>query len=189
MKLLYILFLPVVSSFCYNLPGSVKPIEKFDPLGFSGGMSKEDVYLMREAEIMHGRVGMMASAGFLTQELYHPMFDGKIEGAAIDNIPQLPAYANMLIAAGIVFSESYRIHKGWDNPSKGFQSLKPTYYPGDLGFDPLNLYPKELDKQKDMKTKELQNGRLGMLAAAGFMAQEAISHQPWLQQDIMNWGI
>ena len=170
-----------VAGFCNNLPGSVAPIKEFDPLGFSTGMSKQDMYLMREAELMHGRVGMMASAGFLTQEMFHPMFDGKITGAAIDHIPQLPISADVAMFVPIVLSEAYRINKGWDSPSKGFQALKPNYYPGDLGFDPLNLYPKDIQKQREMQTKELQNGRLGMLAAAGFLAQETVNHQPWLQ--------
>jgi len=30
-----------------------------------------------------------------------------------------------------------------------------------------------------MQTKELQNGRLAMLAAAGFLAQEAVSGETW----------
>ena len=31
----------------------------------------------------------------------------------------------------------------------------------------------------EMQNKELQNGRLGMIAAAGFMAQEAASGSTW----------
>jgi len=34
-----------------------------------------------------------------------------------------------------------------------------------------------------MQTKELQNGRLAMLAAAGFMAQEAVTGTTWGAQD------
>ena len=183
MKIVFCLIsiLTTVTGFCHNLPGSIAPFEKFDPLGFSTGMTKQDIYLMREAELMHGRVGMMAAAGFLVQESFHPLFDGKITGAAIDHIPQLPVYTNILLVLSIGLAEAYRINRGWDSPSKGFQALKPNYYPGDLGFDPLNLYPKDIEKQREMQTKELQNGRLGMLAAAGFLAQEAINHQPWLQ--------
>ncbi len=45
--------------------------------------------------------------------------------------------------------------------------LREEYYPGDIGFDPLGLRPSDPAEA----TKELQNGRLAMLAAAGFMAQ------------------
>lgn len=52
--------------------------------------------------------------------------------------------------------------------------LRSTYTPGDLGFDPLGLMPSDPDEFAELQTKELQNGRLAMLAAAGFLAQEAV---------------
>ena len=48
------------------------------------------------------------------------------------------------------------------------------YYPGDIGLDPLGLRPEDPDELNLMITKELQNKRLAMLAAAGFSAQEAV---------------
>ena len=45
---------------------------------------------------------------------------------------------------------------------------------GDIGFDPLGLKPEDPEELNLMITKELQNGRLAMLAAAGFLAQEAV---------------
>jgi hypothetical protein len=48
------------------------------------------------------------------------------------------------------------------------------YVPGDIGFDPLNLKPTDPEELETLATKELQNGRLAMLAAAGFMAQELV---------------
>jgi hypothetical protein len=36
--------------------------------------------------------------------------------------------------------------------------------PGNFGFDPLNLYPKDAAKQTEMQVKELKNGRLAMIA-------------------------
>ena len=50
--------------------------------------------------------------------------------------------------------------------------LRDDYSPGDIGFDPLGLKPSDPEEYNAMATKELQNGRLAMLAAAGFMAQE-----------------
>jgi Chlorophyll A-B binding protein len=47
-------------------------------------------------------------------------------------------------------------------------------YQGDLGFDPLGLKPSDPAAFNDLRTKELQNGRLAMLATAGFIAQELI---------------
>lgn len=48
-----------------------------------------------------------------------------------------------MFAIGI--AEAYRISVGWANPKgTGFNRLDPDYTPGDLGFDPLNLYPSGL---------------------------------------------
>ena len=35
-----------------------------------------------------------------------------------------------------------------------------------------------------MQEKELSHGRLAMIAAAGFMAQEAVSGKTWSEQDV-----
>merc|ERR1719412_1068275 len=56
------------NSFCYGLPGAMLPIGEWDPAGLSSGKSKEEVYKLREAELAHGRFGMIAAAGFLVQE-------------------------------------------------------------------------------------------------------------------------
>ena len=77
--------------------------------------------------------------------------------------------------------------KGWANPYESMdnvQSLKPDYYPGDLGFDPLGLKPEDPVEFKRMQERELSHGRLAMLAAAGFMAQEAVTGKTWGAQDI-----
>ena len=47
--------------------------------------------------------------------------------------------------------------------------------PGDFGFDPLNLYPKDEAKQKEMQLKELKNGRLAMIGIGGMVAGAAVS--------------
>merc|ERR1712166_1174834 len=43
----------------------------------------------REAELAHGRVGMLAATGFLVQEKFHPLFSGD-GGPAIDQFAKLP---------------------------------------------------------------------------------------------------
>ena len=58
-------------------------------------------------------------------------------------------------------------------------TIKSDHVPGDLGFDPLRLRPESPEEFKVMQTKELQNGRLAMIAAAGFLAQEAVTDQTW----------
>jgi len=167
--------------FCFGLPGSIAPIEEFDPAGLLKDASKEQVYTYREAELTHGRVGMLAAAGFLVQENFHPLFNAA-GGPAISQMPQLPAGIWLAMLFGIGIAEGLRVNRGWNDPTLPdhfFQKLKPNYIPGDLGFDPLGLKPTDPAEFREMQTKELQNGRLGMLAAAGFMAQEAATGQTW----------
>jgi light-harvesting complex I chlorophyll a/b binding protein 4 len=47
--------------------------------------------------------------------------------------------------------------------------------PGDFGFDPLGMYPKDEAKRKEMQLKELKNGRLAMVAIGGMIAGAQIS--------------
>merc|ERR1711924_496460 len=54
----------------------------------------------------------------------------------------------------------------------GFNQLKEDYTPGDLGFDPLGLKPDDEQELFELQTKELNNGRLAMIAIAGFVAAE-----------------
>ena len=51
---------------------------------------------------------------------------------------------------------------------------------GDVGFDPLGLKPSDPKEFANMQAKELSNGRLAMIAVAGFCAQELVNGQPIL---------
>merc|ERR1712072_215078 len=100
-------------------------------------------------------------------------FDGNITGPAIGHYQQLGQgfWEPLLLAIGIC--ESYRVAVGWATPkSTGFNSLKEDYIPGDLGFDPLGLKPESDGELFELQTKELNNGRLAMIAIAGFVAAE-----------------
>ena len=84
----------------------------------------------------------------------------------------------VFLGAGIAKAETARAEIGWvepaDVPFDKPGQLRDTYVPGDIGFDPLGLKPEDPEELDIMITKELQNGRLAMLAAAGFLAQEAV---------------
>jgi Chlorophyll A-B binding protein len=46
----------------------------FDPLGLSEKASQDDLKKWQEAEVKHGRVAMLAVAGSLVAENFHPLF-------------------------------------------------------------------------------------------------------------------
>merc|ERR1719389_828359 len=171
-----------VKEFAFGLPGGANILGEFDPAGFLEGKDKLEVYRLREAELTHGRVAMLASLGFLVQEKFHPLFSGD-GGPAIDQIPVLPIWLWGFMLSGIGFAEQTRIAKGWakvdPETNKAASALREGYYPGDIGFDPLNLKPEDPAEFRDMQEKELSHCRLAMIAAAGFLAQEAVSGQTW----------
>jgi hypothetical protein len=59
-------------------------------------------------------------------------------------------------------------------------TLRETYYPGDIGFDPLGLKPTDATEFANMQAKEISNGRLAMLAAAGMCVAELVNGKPIL---------
>ncbi len=133
----------------------------------------------REAELTHGRVAMLATIGFLVGEKVEGssfLFDSQISGPAITHLAQVPAPFWTILAISIAKLELDRAQYGWvpprDVPVDKPGLLRTDYTPGDLGFDPLGLKPAEPEALLAMQNKELQNGRLAMMAAAGFLAQE-----------------
>jgi len=161
--------------------------------GFSKDCALDQMKLYREAEVTHGRVAMLATLGFLVGESFHPLFglDGK-EILAIDSLTEVrqvfPAFFEILVIL-IGAIELSRAQEGWVPPSARGSGgnegdfLNVDYYPGDIGFDPLGLKPTDAEEFAAMQTKELQNGRLAMLAIAGFVAQELVDHKPILLND------
>ena len=124
---------------------------------------------------------MLASVGFLVGEKVEGssfLFDSQITGPAITHIAQVPTgfWAMLIISIGA--AEQFRAEAGWTDPSQvpidqpGL--LRDDYTPGDLNFDPLGLKPTTEEEFFEMQAKELNNGRLAMIAAAGFMAQELV---------------
>lgn len=167
---------------CYGLPGAIAPLGYFDPLGFCKGRDLDGVKRFREAEIMHGRVAMMATVGFLVAENTPTITYGFSDPTiGINQIPDVPGTVLFPFFLAINVIEAFRASVGWVEPGLGpLFTLRESYYPGDLGFDPLGLKPKNGADFASMQSKELSNGRLAMLAAAGMVVQELVSGKPLL---------
>jgi hypothetical protein len=167
-----------------DLPGALAPVGFFDPLGFAEKADENTMKRYREAELTHGRVAMLAALGFLVGEQVEGssfLFDAKITGPAIGHLAQVPVGFWVALTVAIGAAEQTRATVGWVEPENvpvdqpGL--LRPDYTPGDIGFDPLGLKPTDAEELKVIQTKELQNGRLAMLATAGFVAQELVDGQ------------
>ena len=122
---------------------------------------------------------MVGALGFLVQESFHPIFPG-VDGPAIYQLGEITtfswglcAFASMSIA--IASAELTRARIGWVDPDdlvEGGSRLQDGYTPGDLGFDPLGMKPQDADGLASMLNKEINNGRLAMIAVAGMVGQE-----------------
>lgn len=148
-----------------GMAGISAPFGLFDPAGFLNDQSIPEVKRLRESEIVHGRLAMLAALGFLVGESgATPLFNGDIQGLAINQFQQVPAGFEAAVTLAIGIAEAGRASKGWVEPGNGLFTLRDSYAPGDLGFDPLGLKPTVAADLKDMQTKEINNGRLAMLA-------------------------
>lgn len=162
-------------------PGVSAPFpDVFDPAKLAATSTIKDVRRWQESEITHGRIAMLAALGFIVGEQLQDFpiffnFDGRVSGPAIYHFQQIGQgfWEPLLIAIGI--AESYRVAVAWATPAgTGFNALKDEHEPGKLGFDPLNLAPADPAAFKDLQTKEINNGRLAMIAIAAFVAQELV---------------
>ena len=175
---------PDASEPCYGLPGAIPPLGYFDPMGFCENRSLKGVKRFREAEIVHGRIAMLAAIGFVAGEnLPTVTYGSYLPPLAINQVPDVPLIGILFPLFLIVnISEALRATRGWVDPGTGeLFTLRDSYYPGDLKFDPLGLKPSDPATFTDIQNKELANGRLAMMAVAGMCLQELINPKPILQ--------
>jgi hypothetical protein len=160
-----------------DMAGVTGPLGFFDPVGFSTDCSTGKLLFYREVELKHGRVGMLASLGFLVGEQFHPLFGGDIDVPSYIAFQQTPLQTFWpAVLAAISVIEVFSVFKFQSpfgmEPLETWWTIKEDEEPGNYGFDPLGLKPTNPAELKEMQTKELNNGRLAMIAAAGMIAQE-----------------
>jgi len=182
-----------IIKYAKTLPGISQPFpDMFDPLNLlNNATSIQEVRRWRESEITHGRVAMLASLGWLVGEYVANKKllvngDGRISGPAIDHFQQVESKGGIFwepLVFAIGLAEAWRIGIGWAPPrSDNFNQLLNDYNMGELGFDPLGICPTDPKEKYDMQTKELNNGRLAMIAIAGFVAQELVEKKEIVYQ-------
>jgi len=166
-----------------SLLAGITRLGYFDPLGFSTDISGGKLLFYREVELKHGRVAMLASLGIVVGENFHPLFGGDIDVPAYLAFQQTPLETFWpAVVAAIAIPEIFSIFT-FENPAEQnvlsgeYWKMKDDHEPGNLGFDPLGLKPKDPQELRDMQNKELNNGRLAMIAAAGMIAQELATGQ------------
>lgn len=164
--------------------------EGLDILGFCNGIDGASLQRYREAELTHGRVSMLATVGFLVGEQVEGssfLFDSQVTGPAVNHFQQVPTPFWFAIGIVIALAESTRVQAGWQDPGQSDKLflLKDGYTPGDLNFDPLGLGAGKSAEELDvLRLKELNNGRIAMVAISGMIAQELVDGLNLLPADI-----
>merc|ERR1711939_987156 len=141
----------------------------WDPLNLATEANLADY---REAELKHGRLAMLAVAGYFASEAWEPIF-AKIVGAKdelIETAGRAPSLLNggleesqipwflLTVGIGASFAEIFSQQLKQANPA--------MYEPGNMGFDPLGLFPTDKAEQDQYKLAELKHGRLAMIATS-----------------------
>ncbi|KAL9186490.1 hypothetical protein ACHAXT_005728 [Thalassiosira profunda] len=158
----------------------------FDPLGLAS--NPEQLTYYREAEVKHGRIAMLAAAGWPLSELFDRPLANLVDedfgldlSPMVDGMDRAPSPFNGGMGAisplwwGFCLGLTAAIDlQGIRNSRYTGADEGADYLPGDYGFDPLGFYPADEDGQRNMQLAEIKHGRLGMLAVAGFAAQECV---------------
>ncbi|CAM9518861.1 unnamed protein product [Chrysoparadoxa australica] len=167
----------------------------FDPLGFS---STDNLDLMREAELKHGRLAMVALGAWPFSELFLATAQRLIppssvctgNGCAIDSelasrsLPLAAIGKISLIYWGSALALAALAEIGL---AKRREMLGDDYKPGDLGLDPFNL------ANETTRLQEVKHGRLAMAAFAVHYALVladktgvVFGHQLWGEVCVVN---
>lgn len=142
--------------------GITPPVGFFDPLGLSVGKSDEIMNAYREAELKHGRVAMAACLGwYITASGVHPAFDSALSSDPLKAATQLPlvGWLQFIIGCGAIEWLGQQIKS------------RPGYKPGDI-LGAAYWVDDSDEGWVDYQNKELNNGRLAMLAFMGIYFQD-----------------
>ena len=155
-----------------SLAGATAPLGFWDPLGLSD-VSEGRALFYREVEIKHGRVAMLATVGFALAEQWHPLFGGNVDVPSYIAWQETPLQDWMPLVGLVIMIHELTSVFTFNSPFGGeIFSIRSDYASGDLGWDPLGLKPTDAAALKEMQTKEINNGRLAMIAVAGMIGQE-----------------
>lgn len=151
----------------------------WDPLAL--GTDPVALKWYRQAELQNARWAMLGCAGILGQEIINPDVFW-YEAGLPENLPEPFKNINLggLLAFEFLMMHYVEVRRWQDYRNFGSVNEDPIFkgnkvpneemgYPGGFWFNPAGMATGE-DK-KSLQTKEIKNGRLAMVAWAGFLLQ------------------
>ncbi|GJQ13475.1 hypothetical protein GpartN1_g5266.t1 [Galdieria partita] len=155
------------------LDGSMVGDVGFDPLNISSFL---DLRWLRESEIKHCRIAMLAVVGWFVQEVYH--LPNEIYSSSVPTEAFWKTLATGPMGQILFWTSLFEIIS---TPAV-IQMLQGSgREPGYFGFDPLGL-GKNPELYKRFQLSELKNGRLAMIAIGGLIHQSFMTHMGAIQQ-------
>jgi hypothetical protein len=144
--------------------GVTAPVGFFDPIGLSKGKSDATMTYYREAELKHGRVSMAACLGwFITAGGVHPAFHSSLSSDPLEAAHQLPfvGWLQFIVGCGAIEWLTEKIKE------------RPGYVAGDV-LGAAYWVDDSDEGWVGYQNRELNNGRLAMLAFAGIFTQDVL---------------
>jgi len=142
------------------------------PIGVFAGSRSEGIsmlYWMREAELKHGRLCMLAIVGYIAVDMGIHFPGAKYAGiSALDAHNAMVTSGNMGFMLTAVFALELTTSVAVVQAAKGGDRAA-----GDFAWDPLFLTAKPTSK-KFLQESEITHCRLAMLAFAGLVTQSAL---------------
>ena len=186
------LSLPLVELTMKHLPEQQHSEHKTWPLKstliiFSTGEEKDAFAWYQQAELMHARWAMLGVAGMAAPELLgNPFVDGPLPNWA--EAPFYDGYiadSNTLFVVKMFFMNWAEVRRWQDMKNPGSVHTDPydesrkctgkdVGYPGGGLFNPMGMAISSGD-EKTLRTKEIANGRLAMVAAMGCFIQHDVT--------------
>jgi light-harvesting complex II chlorophyll a/b binding protein 4 len=121
---------------------------------------------MRSSELKHGRLAMLAAAGWPLAEMLNPTVATNGRAPSLFNGHLLDYFPFLFLAFGGLAAFEL--------------NTKDTVKDGNYGFDPLGLSSN--DALYTMQVAEIKHGRAAMMAITGFAVQEFIYGTPVVKQ-------
>jgi len=162
--------------------GAQAPLGFWDPMGFLQAEDQSQFDWIREAEIKHGRIAMLATVGYLTT----------YSGVRIPGMEDVPT-GFAVFDKSLYTSDLALANVRWTVATILILELvlvKDANYiakhPGDYlnGFGKVRWDPKPEDYKRSQRAKELNNGRAAMMGILGLMVHEKLGNVdellPWL---------
>jgi len=148
----------------------------WDPLNLA---TKENLAQYQEAELKHGRLAMLAALGWPAAEIIEPAV-AKLTGA-VDELAETGGRVPSLLNGGFEQAQipffllgTFAVAGLSDYYGTANQKALKLE-PGNIGFDPLNLFPTDKATQEKYKLAEIKHGRVAMVAIVLYALEEAIS--------------